>query len=403
MSIDQSVDTAQESEPGRKKILAVDDSKLNVFLLQKTLGAENYEVIAAYSGEEALRRIREDNPDLVLLDVMMPGMDGYEVCREIKRYCESETRFIPVVLLTALDNVESKITGLESGADEYLVKPLDRDELLARVRSMLRIKDLQERLLQMNSQLNQAQKIIEEELKIVGQIQRSFLPSTFPKHEKIDIASSYLPSSQAGGDYFDIIEVDEHNLGIVMADVTGHGASAAVVMAVTHLLMRSFVNTFKFPSTALKVVNEKLNSHLSSDHYVTMFYGILNTETMRFVYSSAGHIPMYHHCASDGSVHEMRTEFGFPLRAFQSDNYDEVEIQLKPGDKMVLFTDGIVESLSEAHQVYGEERMIQVIRKEGCHSAQNTIDALIWDWTQFRGRSPMRDDMTLLALRYIPE
>ena len=398
----QPPDASAPSVHNRKRILVVDDSKLHVILLQKTLGVDDYEVIPAHCGEEAIQRVMRDNPDLVLLDVMISDMDGYEICQKIKSYCASVDKFIPVVLLTALDKVEDKVAGFDAGADDFLVKPLARNELLARVRSMLRIKDLQESLLRINRELNQAQQTIEQELKIVGQIQRSFLPSDFPKHPQLDIAACYLPSWQAGGDYYDVIEVDKHHWGIVMADVTGHGASAAVVMAVTHLLMRSFVNTFKFPSTALKVVNEKLNAHLSSDHYVTMFYGILNTETMRFVFSSAGHNPMYHYRASDGGVHEMKTNFGFPLRSFISDDYDEAEIQLEPGDKVVLFTDGILESLNEKREIYGEKRMIDIIRRMGSGRAQETIDELVRNCEEFRGDCVMRDDMSLLVIRRTP-
>jgi len=390
------------SGPKRKKILAVNDSRFHIILLQKTLETEDYEVISAKSGDEAIHRVMHDEPDLVLLDMMIPGMDGYGTCQEIKAYCASVDKFIPVVLLTALDRVEDKVAGFEAGADEFLVKPIARSELVARVRSMLRIKDLQESLLRINAELTHAQQIIDRELKIVGEIQRSFLPRSFPQHPQLDIAAYYLPSAQAGGDYYDIIEVDRNHWGIVIADVTGHGASAAVVMAVTHMLMHSLANTFKSPSTALKVVNEKLNIHLSSDHFVTMFYGILNTETMRFVFSSAGHNPMFHYCAADGTVREMKTKFGFPLRSFAKDDYDEAEIQLDLEDKMALFTDGVVESLNEEREVYGEERIVDLLRRTGDRSAQETIDALIQDWMGFRRDCVLRDDVSLLVVQRRP-
>ncbi len=396
-------DTTQTTKPKLRRILAVDDSKLNVTLLQKSLSMENYEVLPAHNGVEAIEAVKQNDPDLVLLDVMMPGMDGYEVCREVKRYCKESGKFIPVVLLTALDKVENKVAGFDAGADDYLVKPPARNELLARVRSMLRIKDLQESLLETNQDLQDAQKVIEEELSIVGQIQRSFLPTEYPKHSQIDIATYYLPSSMAGGDYYDVIEVDKNHWGLLMADVTGHGASAAVVMAVTHLLMRSFVNTFLFPSTALKVVNEKLNAHLSSEHFVTMFYGILDTQNMNFIFSSAGHNPMFLYRASNNTVIEMKTNHGFPLRAFRSDNYDEGEISIEPGDKLIMFTDGITETMDNERRIYGDERLSEIVCQVGSYSAQETIDALIMDWEEFRNGAPVRDDMSLLVLRRSPE
>ncbi|HPA47162.1 MAG TPA: SpoIIE family protein phosphatase [bacterium] len=395
---------AFDSHPAtRKRILIVDDSKLRVFLLQRSLAGEDYEISSAETGEEAIEHIRQENPDLVLLDQAVSGMDEYEPCRKIRAYCEEMQKFIPVVLLTANDSVENKIAGLKAGVDDYLIKPVNPDELLARVRSMLRIKDLQEKLLQTNQKLQSAQEIIERELNIVGEIQRSFLPSALPKHPRLDISASYRPSDQAGGDYYDIIEVGENHLGTVMADVTGHGASAAVVMAVTHLLMRSFVNTFKFPSTALKVVNEKLNAHLSSEHYVTMFYGILDTRSMQYTFSSAGHIPMFQYRAKERCVVPLTTEVGFPLRSRLSDDYDEAQISLEMGDKILLFTDGIVETLSRDREVFGEERLAEVLLRTGDRSAQETVDELIQTWELFRGDAPMRDDLTILVIRYVPD
>ena len=402
------------ADPSRKRpprILAVDDSRPNVILLEKTLSKDGYEVMTAAGGEEALAITLESfesgqPPDLVLLDVMMPGMDGFEVCRRLKRMAQEFEAFVPVVLLTALDKVEDKVTGFESGADDYLVKPPARDELLARVRSMMRIKDLQEGLLQANRQLEDAQAELEREIEIVGQIQRSFLPEDFPSHPDLRLAACYVPSAQAGGDYYDVIEIDKQHWGLVVADVTGHGASAAVVMAVTHLLMRSFVNTFKYPSTALKVVNEKLNEHLSSEHFVTMFYGVLDLvprkqdRGLNFTFSSAGHNPMYLVRSGVGQVDELRTELGFPLRSFMSDEYDEAQAVIMPGDKLVLFTDGLVENSNGHGEIFEERRIVDVLTATVGANAEDTVARLHQELESFCGDEPLRDDLTMFVLHY---
>ncbi len=392
-----------------KRILAVDDSPPNVLLLQKTLGNAGYEVIPAYGGIEAIKiagqALEDGSPlDLVLLDVMMPDMDGFEVCRRLKALAKTRETFLPIVLLTALDKTADKVMGFESGADDYLVKPPAKDELLARVRSMVQMKALQEGLITANRKLEEAQAALERELCIVGEIQRSFLPKVFPSHPKLVLAASYVPSTQAGGDYYDVIEIDKEHWGLVMADVTGHGASAAVVMAVTHLLMRSFVNTFKFPSTALKVVNEKLNAHLSSDHFVTMFYGILKLSPnkksggMTFTFSSAGHNPMYLLRGTTGEVIELKTELGFPLRSFMSDEYDEAQIDVIAGDKLVLFTDGLVESANGKGQIIGESRIVDALAEMTEYNAEDTVAGLHRVLEDFCGDEPLRDDLTMFVV-----
>ena len=234
------------------------------------------------------------------------------------------------MLLTGLSDTESKVLGLDSGADEYLTKPPNHDEILARVRALLRIRDLQNGLYETNLKLEASNKelalaseTIEKDLEKVGSIQRSFLPQVFPEHSDLDFASFYEPSAQAGGDYYDVIEISKSRWGLLIADVTGHGTAAAVVMAITHLLMNSVVNTFRHPSTALKVVNEKLYVHLAPTYYVTMFYGVLDLDAMRLTYSSAGHDIMLLHRVRTGEVEELKTDRGFPLKLVESDEYDE--------------------------------------------------------------------------------
>ncbi|MDX9755545.1 MAG: response regulator, partial [bacterium] len=264
-------------ENRNRRLLLVDDEETNLVLLEAMLGPEGYHLQRAQSGEEALLCTHREPPDLIIMDVKMPNLSGFDVCRIIKK--ESVDSFIPVMLLTNLDDQASKVQGLDAGADDYMVKPPRKPELLARVRALLRIRDLSCHLIEskkeledINQQLRHAQKIIETDLERVGAIQRSFIPSRFPFHPEIQMGHYYRPCSQAGGDYFDIIEISKSHWGLLIADVTGHGTPAAVVMAITHTLMHSFISTFRYPSTALKVANEKLNEHLAPTFYVTMFY-----------------------------------------------------------------------------------------------------------------------------------
>ena len=160
------------------------------------LRKEGYEVALAMDAREAMQILSHHIPDLVILDIMLPDKSGWDVCKDIKSYTSERNRFVPVILLTSLGEVDNKVFGFESGADDYLVKPPAKKELLARIRSMIRIRDLQENLRKMNSKLSHAQKIIKRDIKIVAQIQRSFLLSEFPYHPKMELAAKYTPRTR---------------------------------------------------------------------------------------------------------------------------------------------------------------------------------------------------------------
>ncbi|MFH1740286.1 MAG: SpoIIE family protein phosphatase [bacterium] len=390
-----------------RTILVVDDERPNLEYLGAVLEPKGYNVVFAENGKEALDCIRKITPDLVIMDVCMPEMDGIEACRIIKS--DFREQFIQVMLLTGLADTESKVLGLDSGADEYLTKPPNHDEILARVRALLRIRDLQHGMYKANldlqtanEELALAKRQIDNELEIVGGIQRSFLPQVFPAHPDLDFASFYEPSAQAGGDYFDVIEISKSRWGLLMADVTGHGTPAAVVMAITHLLMNSVVNTFRHPSTALKVINEKLNVHLAPTFYVTMFYGVLDLDAMQLIYSSAGHDIMLLHRVRTDEVEELKTDRGFPLKLVESDEYDEQKIALEPGDRLVLFTDGIVEMRNAEGDLFGYDRLTRVIRHKPEGTAQDLVDSIVQELEDFCPTRPHKDDVTLLVLHRRP-
>lgn len=366
------------------------------------LRLEGYHLEMASNGAEAVRLASDQAPDLVIMDICMPEMNGFDACRRIKERWSED--FVPIVLLTGLNDTESKVKGLDAGADEYLVKPPAKEELLARVRAMLRIRDLQQKLLlskqeleETNRKLLEAQQIIQEELARVGSIQRSFLPSRFPHHPDIEFGCFYGPCEFAGGDYFDVIEIGKQHLGLLVADVTGHGTPAAVVMAMTHLLMHSFNKSFHFPSTALKVANEKLNEHLAPTIHITMFYGVLNLDSMRFRYASAGHETMLLYRAAKQEIIPLRTEYGFPLKLVENDDYDEKEIDLEPNDKIILFTDGLVEIRNRQGELFLSERLQELIHKYHPLPAQAFVDAIIAEVKAFHKDESFPDDVTLFV------
>lgn len=372
-----------------RKILIVDDDQNNLDLLEILLSCDEYSLLKANNGKDAIHIALNEHPDLIIMDVNMPMIDGITACKTIKEQCHDY--FIPIILITSQNDTEIEVRGFDSGADEYIVKPPKKPELLARVRAMLRIRELYAALID-------AKKQNQQDLDEVGDIQRSFLPSSFPEHPSVEFGHFYGPCSSAGGDYFDLIEIGKSHWGLLIADVTGHGAPAAVVMAITHTLMHSFMNSFQNPSTVLKVANEKLNAHLAPTFYVTMFYSVLNLKTMTLRYSSAGHGPMLLYRSASKSVEWLHTEFGFPLKLVVNNDFDEKETTIGPGDKLILFTDGINERRDKNRNFVSDNRLEAWTIEFGELPAQKFVDTIISHLKQLNPSQPFEDDVTMFVL-----
>jgi len=386
-----------------RRILIVESSQssylqsLNSQLWQ-VLEKGGYELFVEKSSKVIHEVMQNIEPDLILMDVSMTSQMEGSLCKEIKKYGAAIGKFIPIILLFSLNDFDNRLAGLDSGADDFLIKPPAPKELLARVRNLLRVRDLHDNLRETNDRLKRAQKIIEREIYIVGQIQQSFLPRAFPSHPNLKLAARYQPSTQAGGDYYDVLSIDENRWGFVIADIAGHGVSAAVVMALTQMAVKEFSSSINSPQEALKTFNEKLNRHLSSDHFVTMFYSILDLRNMELTYASAGHLPMMHYSSQEHQVKMLDVEPGFPLRTFNSEKYEEKKVTLRPGDKILLFTDGVTDAFNRSKEFYGAERLKDILLRNSDSSPEVLVQSIYDDTEIFRNGKPQLDDFTLMAI-----
>ncbi|MBD3268056.1 SpoIIE family protein phosphatase [bacterium] len=385
-------------ENKKRTILVIEDSRLDGLQVRLLLEKEGYMVSLATTAKEAMTCLSRHIPDLVILDILLPDKSGWDVCKDIKQFSSERKRFVPIILLTSLGDVEDKVFGFESGADDYLVKPPSKKELLARIRSLIRIRDLQENLRRAHRKISKAHRIIRRDINIVEQIQRSFLPQSFPYHAELELAAKYQPSYHAGGDYYDVLHVDEEHWGFIIADIAGHGVSAAVVMAITQICVKEFICGLVSPSEALTRLNEKLNQHLSSEHFVTAFYAVLNTKTMEIVYTSAGHNPMYYFHNESQTIEPLKTGPDFPLRTFKTEKYEEKSLHLCPGDKILLFTDGVLDVQNPHMKFYGEKRLENIFLENGKESPNCIVERIVQDTESFRGDRKRLDDFTLLVL-----
>ncbi len=371
-----------------EKILLVDDNPMNLRVLFQALEGCGYNLLVGNSGEKALSIARKAHPDLILLDIMMPGIDGYEVCRQLKD--DPITSDIPVIFLSSLQDTADKVLGFQVGAVDYVHKPFQADEIKARVNTHLTI-----HLLRLAVE-SQKQKL-ENELKIVSEVQRKLLPKTLPSIEGIKLAVHYETSRYAGGDYYDVVELPDNRWGFLVADAEGHSAPATVLMAMTCALFRAFDGPAHEPD---KLINY-LNGHLckvADPSYITAIYLVYDANAHTVRVARAGHPHPMIYRASNGGAELHPCKGVFPMGILPYERVPVTEMQLTGGDRMLLYTDGVTERFSKAGDLYGEERLLKILAHSALASPRDALVDIINDLTRFAGNRAADDDQALLML-----
>lgn len=252
----------------------------------------------------------------------------------------------------------------------------------------------------LSDELKQAYQAVDRELKAVEDIQRSLLPRELPRLPTMELAAFYQTSRRAGGDYYDFFRIDDDRLGIMIADVSGHGTPAAVLMAVLHSIAHTYVGTRDDPAKFLTFLNQQLCKRYTADGalFVTAFYGIYDARTRVLTFSNAGHnLPRVKHCATRG-MSSIDGALSYPLGIDANAPYSSEQFQFTPGDQAVFYTDGITEAMNAEHDLFGTERMDAVLHK--CTpNAKEMINAVLAAVDAFTGNTPPNDDRTLLVAR----
>jgi phosphoserine phosphatase RsbU/P len=374
----------------KKIVLVVDDAPANIQIVNSIL-KDLYKIRIATSGAKALELSKATPlPDLILLDVMMPDMDGYEVCSKLK--LGSETRDIPVIFLTGQTHVEEETKGFDVGAVDYIHKPFSPAVVRARVQTHLMLRGIRE-------QLAQQLLTIQKELETARQIQLSILPSEIPKVQGLDIAARYIPMTAVAGDFYDFIVVDEKHIGILVADVSGHGMPAALIASMLKIALSAQVVHAADPAQVLLGLNQALCGKFEH-HYVTAAYLFVDMEKRTLTYAGAGHPPLLLWGRSAKGVRDV-LENGLFLGKFPFATYSSVELPFKAGDRVLLYTDGISETTNPAEVQFGANRFKQFLETEQSTSADQFSDRLLKELSRWSARGPaedLDDDITMVAI-----
>jgi sigma-B regulation protein RsbU (phosphoserine phosphatase) len=380
----------------RPVILAVDDTPENLDVVKGIL-AGNYVVKVAINGQMALKIAEKKPPDLVLLDVMMPGMDGYEVCRRLKE--NPKTKDVPVIFLTAMDQTKDEAQGFELGAADYINKPVNPPLLEARVRTHLALKESMDELQKAYRIIKGQKDRMEEELNIGRDIQMSMLPvefPAFPEREDFGIHALLKPAREVGGDFYDFFFINQDELCMVVGDVSGKGVPAALFMAVTKTMIKSRAMDDPSPASIITRVNDEMSRDNPSSMFVTLFIAICNLSSGEVRFTNAGHNPPYVRRLSAG-LDTLDERHGPIIGAMDGLAYKEGLCRLGKGDQLLVFTDGITEAMNLRGDLYSESRLESFLSDHPHPSVEETIAGTLEAVEGFAAGADQADDITLLA------
>ena len=380
------------------KILIVDDEPDLELLIRQKYRKEirdgRYAFSFARNGREALEKLREDpSIEVVLSDINMPEMDGLTLLGQIR---ELANPVLKAVIVSAYGDMENIRTAMNRGAFDFLTKPIDFTDLETTIQKTLEQLGLLKSALKARDELVSVQ----HELGLAHGIQQSILPRVFPARKDVALAATMIPAKEVGGDFYDFFFVDEHRLGFVMADVSGKGVPAAIYMALSRTLLKSTAAAGVAPEVCLANVNAALCAEGGSGLFVTVFYGILDTRSGQVVYANGGH-PSPYLCRAGEPAREIpgcdSPIVGILARA----EFRGGSVTLAPGDALVLFTDGVTEAMNAKDDLYGDEKLLELLSGIGAGPLEEILSGMVADVRAFAGGTPQSDDVTLLALRYL--
>jgi len=380
-----------DSAPAKGSILIVDDTPANLQLLARMLADRGYQVRPVLDGQLALASVEAEPPDLILLDIRMPEMNGYQVCERLQ--ANPSTRQIPVIFLSAMDALEDKVKAFRAGGVDYVTKPFQIEEVTARVETHLTLSRLREQLQQANARMA-------AELQLAGEVQRSFLPHDLPELDSWQVAVRLESARETSGDFYDMYPLQGGKLGILVADVVDKGVGAALFMALSWAIMRTYAGKYpRQPERMLGAANTRLLRDTTGKQFATVFYGILDPSSGRLCYANAGHPPaILAHCAGQGAFEDL-ARTGLPLGIFPNATWGQGVVDLDHGDVLIAYTDGMTEACNAAGACFEDAGLRASLESRLKCSAQEIADGIFADLLDFTGGMPQSDDMALVVVK----
>lgn len=398
-------------------VLVVDDSRLQRSILRASLKKWGYRVAEVSSGDEALDFCENKQPDLVISDWMMPGMDGIEFCRRFKAL--DTERFGYFILLTSKSDKSEIAQGLDAGADDFLTKPVSSAELRARLVAGERILNMERELTRKNelveSTLGELKLLydkIDSDLIEAKQLQQSLVRERFKDFGTAAISLMLQSSGHVGGDLVGYFPINDQEIGLFAIDVSGHGISSALMTARLAGYMSAASKDQNIaiekgpggtfypiaPSEVIAKLNNLVQSEMTTEHYFTLVYATVHLQTGKITAAQAGHpYPLVQR--KNGDVEAVGTG-GLPVGLVPDARYEQFDVRLQKGDRMIIFSDGVPECMSETGVFFDDENLVNFMRDWKRKRGPNFLDGLLFELDRFAGSRDFSDDISAILLEF---
>ncbi|MFP4392990.1 MAG: PP2C family protein-serine/threonine phosphatase [Desulfohalobiaceae bacterium] len=365
------------------RILIVDDEQINAKMLQTFLRKAGYQTLWAQDGSQARQMAREMQPELILLDIMMPHESGFQVCSSLKK--EPSTAEIPIIFISALQDIQSKVQGFELGGVDYISKPFQKEEVLARVKTHLQLRDSYRKIIQWQA----------EKLKQVQKAQQSYLVQPEDKPEA-GFEKEYIPVLEAGGDFYDVFRINQDVWGFFVADVSGHDLGSSLATSALKVLVRQNSSPIYSPEETMRLMNQVLLEFFTAGKFLTACYACLDRVQQELRVVNAGHPALLY----QGWEQEpfFLQNAGDVLGVFAGANFGWQKIRVQPGERFFLYSDGLLEAWGEQkrHLSQGQQELKKIVQgTRGLDlqkATRQTVQKLLGDAMQ------PQDDALLLAV-----
>jgi sigma-B regulation protein RsbU (phosphoserine phosphatase) len=380
-----------------RRLLLVDDSSTMRRMIGALLEGEGYHVSIAVDGRDGVAKARELTPELILTDYEMPELDGPGFCQALK--ADPVLRPIPVIMLTTLGASEHKVVGLDAGADDYVEKPkgpAEVQEVFARIRAQLRIADLRNELSERNKELEAAKAKFELELNLARKVQRGLMPPAPKPRGELRLAVRYHPANELGGDVYDIVRLDADRLGVLVADISGHGVNSALLAGVVKAIASPLMAAGLEPGPVLAGLDTGVGQFFPEGFFCTAFYAILGEKTGEITYGGIGHPPAL--VVGPNGPRQLESEPGL-IGLGMFDGLDPKTDRLEPGESLLIYTDGLPDAMDSREVIFNTDRIIEVLARNASAEPGEILDRVEEAVATYVNPGQPHDDINLVLVQ----